>query len=173
MKQTPLKSTPLITAPELAGIIGADLETINNWVQRGIISRTPLGGRQLRARLFSTEEVYKAALTNELVKLGIPPSPANEAVNALWKAWGNKDAPEGWNVYALMLPSNDKWSVELCARKISGGPLYRLEKSMGRKSIVEMELPKQAFAMIPISDVFDRVSNKLYEVLGELKNQRG
>jgi hypothetical protein len=49
-----------------------------------------------------------------------------------------------------------------CARKkISGGPLYKLEKSMGRKLIEEINLPKQAFAVIPISNVFDRVRIKL------------
>ncbi len=120
-----------------------------------------IGGRQLRNRLFSTDEVYKTALKNELVKLGIPPSPASEAVNALWKEWGKKDTPEGWNVYAVILPSNNKWSVVLCGQKISGGPLYKFDKSTGRKSIKEMELPKQAFAMIPISNIFDCVSNNL------------
>jgi hypothetical protein len=108
------------------------------------------------------------ALKNELVKLGIPPSPASDAVNTLWKEWGKKDAPEGWNVYAMVWPRNDKWIVELCSQKISGGPLYKFGKS---KSIGEMELPKQAFAMIPISDVFEGVSSKLSELLGELKNQ--
>ena len=121
----------------------------------------------------SWEEVYKTALKNELVKPGIPPSPASEAVNALWKEWGEKDTPEGWNVYAVLVPSKDKWSVELCAREISGGPLYKLEKSMRRKSIEEMNLPKQAFAVFPISDIFDRITKKLSELLGELQNQRG
>ena len=62
------------------------------------------------------------------------------------------------------LSSNDKWNVALCAQKILGGPLYKLGKSMGRKSI-EMDLPTQAFAMVPISDVLDRVSIKLSELL--------
>jgi hypothetical protein len=159
-------TTILVSAAELGEVIGADLETVNNWIRREIITRAPIGGRQLRNRLFSTDEVYKAAVKNELVKLGIPPSPASEAVNALWKRWGKKDAPEGWNVYALVLPSDNKWNVALCAWKISGGPLYKLEKSMGRKSIEEMELPKQAFAVIPISDIFDRITKKLSEIIG-------
>jgi hypothetical protein len=54
-----------------------------------------------------------------------------------------------------------------------GRPLYKLGKSMGSKTIEEMDLPKQAFAMIPMSDVFDRVTKKLSELLGEMKNQRG
>ncbi len=44
-------------------------------------------------------------------------------------------------------------------QKMAGGrPLYKLGKSMGSKTIEEMDLPKQAFAMIPMSDVFDRVT---------------
>jgi hypothetical protein len=34
-----------------------------------------------------------------------------------------------------------------------------------------MEMPTQAFAVIPISDVFERVNGKLSELLGETKNQ--
>jgi hypothetical protein len=84
-----------------------------------------IGGRQLRNRLFSTEEVYKTALKNELVQLGIPPSQASEAVNTLWKDWGKKDIPDGWKVYAVLWANNDKWIVALCSQKISGGPLYK------------------------------------------------
>ena len=154
-------SGTLVNSPELAEIIGVDLQTVNNWIGRGIISRTPLGGRQLRNRLFSADEVYKTALKNELVQLGIPPSQASEAVNALWKDWGKKDTPEGWNVYAVLVASNNKWTVALCSQKISGGPLYRFGKS---KSTEEMELPKRAFAVIPISDIMERISSKLSEL---------
>jgi hypothetical protein len=164
---TVIPDATLVSSAELAEILGIDLETVNNWIRRGIINRAPIGGRQLRNRLFSTEEVYKTALKNELVQLGIPPSQASEAVNALWKEWGKKDAPEGWNVYAVLVPGKDKWNVALCSQKISGGLLYKFSKS---KSIGEMELPKEAFAVIPISDVFERVSGKLSELLGETKN---
>jgi hypothetical protein len=33
-----------------------------------------------------------------------------------------------------------------------------------------MELPNQTFAVIPISDVLDRISSKLSALLGETKN---
>jgi hypothetical protein len=157
----------LVSAVELGEVIGADLETVKNWIRREIITRAPIGGRQLRNRLFSADEVYKTAMKSELVQLGIPPSQASEAVNTLWKDWGKKDIPDGWKLYAVLVPSNDKWIVALCLQKISGGPLYKFGKS---KSAEEMELPKQTFAMIPISDVFDRVSGKLSELLGETKN---
>jgi hypothetical protein len=155
----------LVSAAELSKIVGIDIETVNNWLRHGILTRARIGGRQLRNRLFSTDEVYKTALKNELVKLGIPPSPANEAVNALWKGWDKKDAPEGWKVYGVILPSNDKWRAVLCAQKVSGGPLYKLGKSTGSKSIVEVDLPQQAFAMVPISGILGHINTKLSELL--------
>ena len=85
----------------------------------------------------------------------------------MWKEWGKKDTPQGWNVYALLWPSNDKWIAALCSQKLSGGPFYKFGKSQSNE---EMELPKETFAVIPISDVFERVSSKLSELLGELKN---
>src|SRR4249920_2869043 len=119
----------LVSAAELGNIVGIDIETVNNWVRYGIITRARIGGRQLRNRLFSTDEVYKTALKNELVKLSIPPSQASEAVNTLWKDWGKKDIPDGWKLYAVLWPSNDKWIVALCFQKLSGGPLYKFGKS--------------------------------------------
>ena len=163
MKPTLGKPT-LITAPELAKLIGTDMETINNWIRRGVISRVPIGGRQLKARLFSTDEVYKAALTSELVRLGIQPSPAMEAANVVWKEWEKKNAPEGQKIYALVMPDKDGWVVELCWRKASGGSLYRWGRT-GSKS-AEMELPGHAFAVIPISDIFEYVSRKMSALLG-------
>ena len=107
----PWDSGTLVSAIELAEVIDADLDTINNWVRRDIVSRAKIGGRQLRNRLFSMEEVYKAALKNELVKLGIPPSPSSEAVNTLWRELDVKKILEAQNIYGLVLPDADKWMV--------------------------------------------------------------
>jgi hypothetical protein len=159
-------TSALVTAAELAKVVGIDIETVNNWLRNGTISRAPIGGRHFRQRLFSSEEVYKAALTRELVKLGIPPSPASEAVDAVWREWDKKATPEGRKIYAVMFPTKDKWTVGLCWQRIPGGPLYKFQKSIGTKSRDEINLPKQAFAVIPMSDVLERVSNKLSELLG-------
>jgi hypothetical protein len=149
----------LISAAELAETTGVELETVNNWIRRGIISRAAIGGRQLRHRLFSTEEVYKTALKNELVKLGIPPSSASIAVNEFWKEWDKKEPPEG-KIYALLEPSDGKWTTLLCWQKISGGAVYKTGKSAG-----EIKLPKQGSAVLPISDVLERVTNQFIELL--------
>ena len=103
-----MPDTVFVSAAELAEIIGTDLETVNNWIRRGIITRTPIGRRPLRNRLFSKEEVYKTALKNELVKLGISPSPASDVVNTLWKDWDGKEPPDNRKLYAVVLPKQRK-----------------------------------------------------------------
>jgi len=84
-------------------------------------------------RLFTGHEVYKTALKNELVQLGIPPSQAREAVNTLWKDWGKKDVPEGWNVYAVLMPTGGKWTAALCCQKQSGGTALQARKINGEQ----------------------------------------
>ena len=159
----PQHETPtLISSAELAEIVGVDLDTINNWVRYNIIHRARLGGRQLRSRLFSSEEVYKTALIRELVQLGIPPSSASDAVDAIWEEWRGTEAPKGQKVYAVVVPTKGKWTAALCSQGKLGGPLYQGTGS-GR---VQIELPKHAFAVIPISDVFERVSRKTSSLLG-------
>jgi hypothetical protein len=155
------RDSTLVSSSELAEIIGVGIETINNWIRHDIISRVRGGGRQLRARLFSTDEVYKAALTNELVRLGIGPSSASEAANVVWKEWEKKDVTEGQKVYAVVVPTEDKWVAVLRLQGTSVGSLYKV----GRQS-VEVALPKHAFAVIPISDIFEYVSRKMSAQLG-------
>jgi hypothetical protein len=154
------RDSTLISASELAEIIGVSIETINNWIRHDIISRVRGGGRQLKARLFSTDEVYKAALISELVRLGIQPSPAMEAANVVWKEWEKKDITERQKVYAVVVPTKGKWTTLFCSQGSSGGPLYQGTES-GR-----VQWPKHAFAVIPISDVFEYVSRKMSAILG-------
>ena len=130
MRQRPNKLavnlTTLVSTAELAEIVGVDLDTINNWVRYNIIHRARPGGRQLKARLFSTDEVYKAALTSELVRLGIQPSPASEAANVVWKEWEKKDVTKRQKVYAVVVPSEDKWMAVLRSQGTSVGRYTRL-----------------------------------------------
>jgi hypothetical protein len=156
-----------VNAAELAEIIGSDLGTVNNWIRRGIINRVPIGRREVKSRYFSKEEVYKTALKNELVKLGLPPSSASDAVNALWKDWHGEEPPGKHNLYAVVVPKNGKLAVALCTQKKSGGPLYKYKLGASRdsKSMVEMDLPQQAFAVLPISAVLDNANSRLSELL--------
>ena len=62
----------------------------------------------------------------------------------------------------MLVPRDGKWMVLLCWQKIAGGALYKIGRSAG-----EIELPKQAFAVIPISDAFARISEKLSKLLDD------
>jgi hypothetical protein len=159
-----MPDTVFVSAAELAEIIGADLETVNNWIRRGIIDRAPAGRRRLRNRLFSKEEVYKTALKTELVRLGILPSSSSEVVNAFWKDWDKKEPPSNRKLYAVISPSsNGKLTVALCTQQKSGGSLYKYKA--GAKPTTEMDLPEQAFGVLPISAVLNRVNSRLSELL--------
>ena len=157
-----------VSAAELAKVIGADLETINNWLRRGMITRARIGGRQLRSRLFSTEDVYKAAFTNELVKLGLAPSSASGAVNELWERWDKREV-EGRKIYAVLVPSDEGWTALLCWQKPAGGPLYKPAKASRSQPSDECQLPEQAIVVIPISSLLAHVTKRLMGLLGEVK----
>lgn len=177
-----LDTNLLVSATELGEAIGADAESVNNWIRREVINRAPIGGRQIaRHRLFQPEEVYRAAVTNELVQLRIPPSSAGEAASQLWKEgekvelwkeWEQEVLPSGKNIYAVISPSGDSWTVSLCWQNLSGGPLYRIWNQPTPRSPEEMKLPREAFAVIPLSKVFADVTKKLLTFLSDTKRHR-
>ena len=69
------RSSNLFSAIEVAETIGTDLETINKWLEVGAIDRAVFGGGR-----FSKYELQRAALTFEMVKLGLAPSRARDVV---------------------------------------------------------------------------------------------
>jgi hypothetical protein len=166
-KKVLMPETVFFSSAELAEILGADFGSVNNWVRRGIIKRTPIAQRPLRKRLFSKEEAYRAALKSELVNLGIPPSPASDVVNALWKDCDGREPPDKQNLYAVITSKNGKLAVALCTQKKSGGPLYTFKAgaSKGSKSLAEMDFPEHAFAVLPLSAALDRTNRRLSELL--------
>jgi hypothetical protein len=155
----------LVSASELAQIVRIDLATADNWLRRGIISRASVGGRQIRTRLFSMDEVYRAALINELVRLGLQPSSASDAVGELWKEWSKLDIPSQKNVYALLMPDDrGGWNVELRAQRRSGEPLHKMERSAASKS-AEAGLRNRGFAVLPISEIVNSVTARVLQLL--------
>ena len=56
------------------------------------------------------------------------------------------------------MPTEDKWMAVLRSQGTSVGPLYKV----GRQSVEA----KHAFAVIPISDIFEYVSRKMSALLG-------
>ena len=155
-------SNVLLSSAELAQVVGVDFDTVNNWIRRGIISRSPIGGRQLRNRLFSVEEVFKTALKNELVKLGIQPSSASDAVNELWGKWAENEIQE--NTCAILARKNGKWICLVCRRNSSTGHFYK-SQSPSTGKVERAELPQQTFAVIPIHNVYSQVTESLSTLL--------
>jgi hypothetical protein len=167
-----LDANLLVSAAELGELIGADSETVNNWIRRDIVDRAHFGGRQLRHRLFSPEAVYTAALINELVKLRLPPSPASEAARDLWKELDKDGSLDGKKVYGAIWPDAEGWKVSVWWRHFSGGPLFKMKKRSSGKILEEAELPKQAFAVVPISDLFENVTAKLAKVKANVSEEK-
>jgi hypothetical protein len=167
-----MKSLPhegaLFTSAELAEVIGADLETIKNWVRRGIISRARIGGRQMPNRLFSEDEVYKIAVTYELVKLGLAPSAAAAAANTVWEQRDGADFFGEKQICAILFPTDHKWTAVLCWQLEEGGPLYRLTRSSARHQ-EKIQVPDRSFAVIPITVTLARVTEKLGNICEGIK----
>jgi hypothetical protein len=70
------QSSPnLFSAEQVAKAIGADLETVNEWLDVGALDRAVFGGGQ-----FSRYELHRVALVFELVKFGFSPSCARESI---------------------------------------------------------------------------------------------
>jgi hypothetical protein len=161
----------LFTLAELAEAIGADLETVKNWVRRGIISRARIGGRRMPNRLFSADDVYKAAITYELVKLGLAPSAATQVANTIWAQFDKKDLFVDRKTYAILFPIDDKWTVLLCSQDEDGGPLYRFTRSTARTQ-EKIRLPDKAFAMVPIAGTVSQISKRLESIIKSTKETK-
>ena len=136
------QSTNLFSATEVAETIGANLETINSWLEVGAIDRAVFGGGR-----FSKYELQRAALTFELVKFGLPPSSARDVVwemeydlQQIWtETVSNQD-----KAYAIVIPNKQKkwlaiWYWKVLTEEINPSP--------------------QSHIILPISDILARVTN--------------
>ena len=158
-----LESDALVSATELGDLTGEDADTIKNWIRRGIIQRASIGGRELRTRLFTPEEIYKTKFKSELVRLGIPPSSANDAVEELWKVWDKKANADERRLYAVLFSNGNRWTAELCWEAAPGGPFFKVGKSS------PFLFPDRAFAVIPISELMAPLTDQLSKLLAKTK----
>jgi len=136
------QSTNLFSATEVAETIGADLETINAWRQVGAIDRAVFGGGR-----FSKYELQRAALTFELVKLGLSPCSARDVVwemeYDLQQIWAGTISNQ-YKAYAVIIPHKQKkWLVIWC----------------WKVSTEEVNPSPQSHIILPISDILARATN--------------
>ena len=141
------QSPNLFSATEVAETIGTDLETINKWLDVGAIDRTIFSGGR-----FSKYELQRAALTFELVKLGLAPSSARDVVwemeYDLQQIWGTT-VSNRYKAYAILIPTTPhnqkRWLVFWC----------------WTASTEEIEPPTQGHIILPVSDILARVANQV------------
>ena len=136
------QSTNLFSATEVAETIGADLETINTWLQVGAIDRAVFGGGR-----FSKYELQRAALTFELVKLGLSPCSARDVVwemeYDLQQVWAGTISNQ-YRAYAVIIPNKQKRWLVIWYWKVS---------------TEEINPSPQSHIILPISDILARVTN--------------
>ena len=136
------QSHNLFSAEEVAETIGADLETVNEWLEVGAIDRAIFGGGQ-----FSKYELHRAALVFELVKFGLSPSCAKDVIREmeydLQQVWGRM--PSHFKAYAIIIPTSRQWLVSWCW-----------------KSSTETidPLPMEDHIILPVSDILARVTTE-------------
>ncbi|MGA8696162.1 MAG: hypothetical protein WB689_20410 [Xanthobacteraceae bacterium] len=122
--------------------IGADLKTVNEWLEVGAIDRAIFGGGQ-----FSKYELHRAALVFELVKFGLSPSCAKDVIREmeydLQQVWGRM--PSHFKAYAIIIPTSREWLVSWCW-----------------KSSTETidPLPMEDHIILPVSDILARVTTE-------------
>ena len=122
------RSPHLFSATEVAEFIGADLETINEWLEVGAIDRAVFGGGR-----FSKYELQRAALTFEIVKLGLAPACARDVVwemeYDLQQIWGETISKQ-YQAYAiapsLCLTGNSPPAGRMVHSMCAGSPQARL-----------------------------------------------
>ena len=136
------QSINLFSATEVAETIGANLETINSWLEVGAIDRAVFGGGR-----FSKYELQRAALTFELVKFGLSPSSARDVVwemeYDLQQIWAGTISNQ-YKTYAVVIPNRQKkWLVIWC----------------WKASTEEVDPSPQSHIILPISDILARVTN--------------
>ena len=136
------QSTNLFSAGEVAETIGADLKTINAWLQVGAIDRAVFGGGR-----FSKYELQRAALTFELVKFGLSASSARDVVwemeYDLQQIWAGTISNQ-YKAYAVVIPNKQKkWLVIWC----------------WKVSTEEVNPSPQSHIILPISDILARATN--------------
>jgi hypothetical protein len=129
----------LFSAQQVAKTIGADLETVNEWLEVGAIDRAVFGGGQ-----FSKNELLRAALVLELVKFGLSPSCAKDVIREmeydLQQIW--ETIPSRFKAYAIVIPTSRKWFVSW----------------FWTRSIAAIDrLAMEDHIILPVSDILGRV----------------
>jgi hypothetical protein len=138
------QSPNLFSAEQIAKTIGADLETVNEWIDVGAVDRATFGGGQ-----FSRYELHRAALVFELVKFGFSPSCARDIVREMEHDLQLVWIPSDFKAYAIIIPAARKWLVSWCWKKSS----EQIDP-----------FPADDYIILPVSETLARITNETKRV---------
>ena len=161
---------PLLSQPQFCDAAGIDMTTANNWVARGVLLPTEIGGRQIKGtRLYSITKAFEGKLIGELVKYHkIPPSDAakvaEKVVGAGWIGhWTRAFESDGRYIPSFMLVA---WiNGRVAYQQIAGDPSY------GRPNFSSVEasdvdyLFEHPFIVLPLSQLYLAVFKKCSAIL--------
>ena len=152
----------LFSQAELCEAAGIDHETANNWVKRGLLERTAVGGRKIRRRrLFSMLEIYKAHLMSEAITyLGIPPSHCAEIASRVITEFVKteklsriEEDHEPSYAVAFVARQRGKWVTDL---RFGNKLLF---------SSRDIEKTRQPLAILPMSHAFTTIHQSCVKFL--------
>ena len=150
-----------LSQTEFCEATGLDMATVNNYVARGILTPTEIGGRQVKGtRLYSMSKTYEGRIIAELVQHKIPPSDAAKIASVATDvvfAW----RPDPYMVVAWL---NGRLSCQMISDK-KGQPDF------SNKAIVRFL--SHPFIVLPITNILSDVLDKCFSVLRSRKDQFG
>ena len=137
----PRQSGNLFSAEEVAKTIGADPKTVSKWLEVGAIDRAVFGGGQ-----FSKNELLRAALVFDLVKVGLSPSCAKDIIREmeydLQQIW--ETIPSRFKAYAMVIPTGRKWLVSW---------FWTRSLAIDRPAM-------EGHIILPVSDILERLTDE-------------
>jgi hypothetical protein len=160
---------PVLSQPQFCEAAGIDMRTANNWVARGVLVPTEIGGRQIKGtRLYSVTKAVEGRLIGELVKYHrIPPSDAarvaEKVAGAGWIGhWTRAFESGGSGIPSFMLVA---WIGERIAYQQIAGDFStgRPDFSSVRPSDVDYFL-EHPFIVLPLSQLYRDVYNRVFEI---------
>jgi len=159
----------LFSQAALCEAAGIDHETANNWIKRGLLERTAVGGRKMRGRrLFSMLEIYKARLMREMTRfLAIPPSHCAEIASRAIAEFVKTekliridDDHEPTLAIALVVRQRGKWVTDL---RLGHSPLF---------SSMQTQQAETPLAILPISQAFITIHKQCAKFLRTTSESR-
>jgi len=141
------QSPNLFSAEQVAKTIGADLETVNEWLGVGAIDRAVFGGGQF-SKIRNTQSGI-GLRTGEMWNFATLRKRNHSRNGIRPEIW--ERIPSHFKAYAIVIPTSRKWLVSWCWKKSS----EQIDP-----------LPAEDHIVLPVSDTLARIAKKAKQFRG-------